>query len=192
MANVPYPLTASDLQELRAQIQELIRQVFEEKIGGADLGDVFSLPGDVLTLVIGDESLTKSGNKLAAQLSATGGLNVVSDGLSVKLADTTITKTASGLSVTTPAPTGPAVTVTDETTFGIGTNVGAGTRYARNDHTHGSPTNPITAHVLPGDPHNTHPIGSYYFNSTGVDPNGELGYGTWTQVAQGQFLIGAT
>jgi hypothetical protein len=34
-------------------------------------------------------------------------------------------------------------------------------------------------------------VGGYYFNSTGVDPNTELGYGTWTQVAQGQFLVGA-
>lgn len=36
------------------------------------------------------------------------------------------------------------------------------------------------------------PVGSYYFNATGADPNTELGYGTWTQVAQGQFLVGAT
>ena len=36
------------------------------------------------------------------------------------------------------------------------------------------------------------PVGAYYFNSTGVDPNTELGYGTWTQVAQGQFLVGHT
>jgi len=124
------------------QIQELIRQLFEEKIGGADLGDVFSLPGDVLTLVLADDSgLTKEGNELALDLSATGGLNIVSDGLSVKLADSTITKTASGLSV--PAS------------------------YA-------------------------FPVGSYYFNSTGANPVTELGYGTWTKVAQGQFLIGAT
>jgi hypothetical protein len=36
------------------------------------------------------------------------------------------------------------------------------------------------------------PVGSYYFNATGVDPAIELGYGTWTQVAQGQFLVGET
>jgi hypothetical protein len=36
------------------------------------------------------------------------------------------------------------------------------------------------------------PVGGYYFNSTGVDPATELGYGTWTQVGQGQFLVGAT
>jgi hypothetical protein len=103
----------------------------------------------------------------------------VSDGLSVKLADTTLTKNASGLSVTVPAPIGPAVTVVSGEIYGLADDVGIGTRYARNDHGHGTPPYPIA-------------IGGYYFNSTGVNPNGELGYGTWTQVAQGQFLVGET
>lgn len=34
-------------------------------------------------------------------------------------------------------------------------------------------------------------IGGIYLNITGADPNTELGYGTWTQVAKGQFLVGA-
>ena len=41
----------------------------------------------------------------------------------------------------------PATTVTSETTFGITAAVGTGTDYARNDHTHGSPTDPVTAHT---------------------------------------------
>lgn len=178
MANVPYPITGPDLQEMRMQIQELIRQLYEEKIGGADLGDVFSLPGDVLTLVLADDSLTKEGNELAVQHSATRGTQTYTDGIGVKIADATLTLSASGLSVTA-ATTGAAVTVTDETTWGIVAAVGGGTRFARNDHTHGSPPEPF-------------PINSFYFNSTGVDPNTELGYGTWTQVAQGQFLVGET
>ena len=36
------------------------------------------------------------------------------------------------------------------------------------------------------------PVGGIYLSSTGVNPNTELGYGTWTKVAIGQFLIGAT
>lgn len=35
------------------------------------------------------------------------------------------------------------------------------------------------------------PVGAIYLNTTGVDPNTELGYGTWVQVAQGEFLVGA-
>jgi hypothetical protein len=101
LANVPYPLTAVDLQELRAQIQELIRQVFEEKIGGADLGDVFSLPGDVLTLVLGDPSgLTKEGNVLAIDAYSTGGLQISSNGLATKLISTGgLESSASGLGI---------------------------------------------------------------------------------------------
>jgi hypothetical protein len=34
-------------------------------------------------------------------------------------------------------------------------------------------------------------VGDYYFNSTGINPGMYLGYGTWTQIAQGLFLVGA-
>jgi hypothetical protein len=67
--------------------------------------------------------------------------------------------------------------IVTETTYGQTEAVGVGTTFARADHTHGTPPEPF-------------PVGSHYFNSTGVDPNIELGYGTWTQVAQGQFLLG--
>ena len=33
-------------------------------------------------------------------------------------------------------------------------------------------------------------VGGYYHNNTGVNPATELGYGTWSQVGQGQFLAG--
>jgi hypothetical protein len=35
-------------------------------------------------------------------------------------------------------------------------------------------------------------VGGIYLNMTGVNPATELGYGTWTQVAQGQILVGDT
>jgi hypothetical protein len=41
----------------------------------------------------------------------------------------------------------PAVSVTDETTYGIAPAVGTGTNYARQDHTHGSPTAPTASSV---------------------------------------------
>lgn len=52
MAEVPYPLTAEDMSELKRQIWELIRQLFEDRTGGLSIGDVFSDQGDVLTLNI--------------------------------------------------------------------------------------------------------------------------------------------
>ena len=41
----------------------------------------------------------------------------------------------------------PAVSVASETTYGISPAVGTGTNYARQDHTHGSPTAPTAASV---------------------------------------------
>jgi len=41
----------------------------------------------------------------------------------------------------------PAVSVTDQTTYGISPAVGGSTNYARQDHTHGSPTAPTAASV---------------------------------------------
>ena len=177
MANVPYPITGPNLDEVRMQIQELIRQLYEEKIGGADLGDVFSLPGDVLTLVLADDSgLTKSGNALAVDPSSTGGLQIGTSGLMVKLADATLSLSASGLTVTS-ATTGAATSVESEETYSLADAVGTSTKYAREDHTHGTPPYPIA-------------VGGIYLNMTGVNPNTELGYGTWSQVAQGEYLVG--
>jgi hypothetical protein len=104
MANVPFPLTGDTADEARWQTFELIRQLYEEKIGGADLGDVFSLPGDVLTLTLADASgLTKAGNVLAVEPTSTGGLQVNANGLGIKLDGATLTLTAAGLKMTTSA-----------------------------------------------------------------------------------------
>jgi len=48
----------------------------------------------------------------------------------------------------------------------------------------------VPEHLAAADHTHAFPVGSLYFNITGIDPLIELGYGTWTQVAQGQFLIG--
>ncbi len=89
MANLPFPLTATDLDETKAQLWEILRQVYEEKVGGAELGDVFSVPGDVLTLVLDDSSgLTKTGNKLAIEPISTGGLQISANGVSIKVVST--------------------------------------------------------------------------------------------------------
>lgn len=52
------------------------------------------------------------------------------------------------------APAGtPAVSVVSETAFGQASAVGVSTNYAKQDHTHGTPTDPVIAHLAAGDPH---------------------------------------
>jgi len=89
MAQLPFPLTATDLDDMKFQVWEILRQVYEEKIGGAELGDVFSIPGDVLTLVLASPSgLTKTGNELAIEPLSTGGVQIATSGLSIKIVST--------------------------------------------------------------------------------------------------------
>ena len=159
MANVPFPLTGSDIEELKLQLWELIRQVFEEKIGGADLGDVFAIVGDVLTLVLATASgLKKTGNELSIEVKDDGGIQLSATGASLKLVSTGgLETTTSGLGIKL-----------DGATLTLGA---AGIKV----------TNPAE---------DAFPVGAIYLNITGVNPNTELGYGTWTQVAQGLFLVG--
>jgi hypothetical protein len=80
MAEVPYPLTAEDPNELKRQIWELIRQLFEDRTGGLSIGDVFSDQGDVLTLNIGSNLMKVDGYlwvlPAAAVTAPTGGATV--------------------------------------------------------------------------------------------------------------------
>lgn len=102
MANVPFPITGTDLGALKRQVFELIRQVYEEKIGGADLGDVFSLSGDVLTLALDPDApgLQKTNNELSVMVTSDGGLQISSDGISIKVVSTGgIEVSASGLAI---------------------------------------------------------------------------------------------
>ena len=101
MGQLPFPLTATDLDDMKFQVWEILRQVYEEKIGGAELGDVFSIPGDVLTLVLASPSgLTKTGNELAIEPLSTGGVQINASGLSIKIVSTGGLETsASGTSI---------------------------------------------------------------------------------------------
>lgn len=106
MATVPFPITGTTTDDIRPQVYELIRDLYENKIGGADLGDVFSLPGEVLTLVLSTPGgLTKSGNKLGVQVTSDGGLQINSNGLLIKVVSTGGLETnASGLGIKLDGP----------------------------------------------------------------------------------------
>lgn len=101
MANVPFPISGQTFEDIRYQVYELIRTLYEEKIGGADLGDVFALIGDVLTLVLADNSgLKKTDDELSIDAYAAGGLQTNSNGLSIKVVSTGGLETsASGIGI---------------------------------------------------------------------------------------------
>lgn len=85
MAQVPFPINAESVEAMRFQVYELIRKVYEDRIGGLALGDVFEDVGDVLTLSIADSGgLEKSSFSLKVAVNATGGIQLTSTGVSVK------------------------------------------------------------------------------------------------------------
>ena len=98
MATIPFPITENSFDGIRRQVGELIRNIYEEKIGGADLGDVFSIVGEVFTLTLATASgLTKTDNELAVSVNATGGLTLTSTGISIDLDGSTLTLSSDGL-----------------------------------------------------------------------------------------------
>lgn len=52
MPDLPYPLTSDELAELKPQILDMFRDIYENRVGGATLGDVFRISGDVFQLQI--------------------------------------------------------------------------------------------------------------------------------------------
>lgn len=80
----------------------------------------------------------------------------------------------------------PSNTVANETSFGLSPSAGAGTSYSLGNHTHGTPANPVTAHVAASDPHTQYQLesekaaanGYASLNANGYVPANQLGGGT--------------
>ena len=95
MPDVPYPITADNSEDLKRQVWELIREIFEERIGGLNMGDVFEDSGGVLNLRLGatNPCLQKVANALQLEVKPVGGLQATSTGVAAKL------KSAGGIDV---------------------------------------------------------------------------------------------
>ena len=52
MADLPFPLSSEDIAELKPQVVDIMRDIYENRIGGAILGDVFRMDGDTFELKI--------------------------------------------------------------------------------------------------------------------------------------------
>lgn len=94
MPQLPVPISGETVEDIVAKVKIILTEMFEDGIGSAKIGDVFSFGSDdVLTLNI-LYGLEKTSGYLNIKLSQTGGLQVGSTtGLSIKLA------TNSGLQV---------------------------------------------------------------------------------------------
>lgn len=85
MPDTPFPVQGNDVNETLRRMQQIIEDMYEERIGGASLGDVFEVgDDDVLALRLADEGgLEKSDNELQVKASTTGGIAVDENGVAV-------------------------------------------------------------------------------------------------------------
>jgi len=90
-----------------------------------------------------------------------------------------------------PTGSGPSASnsVVSETSFGQASAVGSASAYSRGDHTHGSPTNPVTAHEASGDPHAGYRLESAPIGTTDLSDN-SVTYAKIQDVSAGDKLLG--
>ena len=174
MPSIPFPIEAEDIQELKRKLNEIIRQLFEDKIGGLDLGDVFSNAGDYLTLVTGN-SLSKTSGTLDVNLKASGGLATAATGVYVVPGDIKLDDLASPDDNTD----------LDASTSKHGLlpkfpNGAPAVEYLCEDGNWSAP-----------NAENFYPVTSIFIHTQfDTDPADILGFGTWTY--RGSFTIGVT
>jgi hypothetical protein len=96
MPSVPFPVTSYSLEDVQRQVNELFRSIYEDRVGGLYIGDVFTDSGGVLTISLGstNPSLEKnSSSELDVKIQSAGGLQATSTGIAAKL------KSSGGLAV---------------------------------------------------------------------------------------------
>lgn len=85
MAQVPYPITENDAAGIKRQVWNLIRDLYEERMAGLTIGDVFADEGDVLSLQLAATAgLDKVDNELTLEVKADGGLQLSTTGVAIK------------------------------------------------------------------------------------------------------------
>ena len=101
MAQAPYPMAdVQNVQEAMRSMQMSMDDLYQNRLGGALLGDVFTEDSeDVLTISVGD-GLKKTNKKILAFGNPSGGIVVTSAGIAVLLAaGGGLSVNASGISV---------------------------------------------------------------------------------------------
>ena len=104
---------------------------------------------DAQKTVIGNTSGTNSGNETGSTIKTALGITTLSGSNTGDETATTI-KTALGITTLSGSNTGDqtvpsgASSVSAETSFGISSSAGSAATYSKGDHTHGTPTNPVS------------------------------------------------
>ena len=100
MPEQPFAITGLTPEEKVEQALRMMQELFEERIGGANIGDVFTVGGDdVLTLSLSSTGgLEKSSSAVKVKAASTGGIKTDSNGTAVKIkASSGLTSDADGL-----------------------------------------------------------------------------------------------
>jgi hypothetical protein len=87
MPQLPFPITARDIQDLVRQTSQLLDEMYTDRLGGALVGDVFYVgDDDILAIILADAGgLKKTGGELAILNKTTGGLTSTADGEAIKV-----------------------------------------------------------------------------------------------------------
>src|SRR3990167_8726723 len=87
MAELPYPISGKDITSALQQMQRLMDDLYQERIAGALIGDVFEVGSDdILSLRLATSGgLEKSVATLTAKVNSTGGLQLTAGGLAAKV-----------------------------------------------------------------------------------------------------------
>lgn len=73
MINIPFPVTGEDWESFRPTLMYIIRDLYENRIGGAMVGDVFKVGGDTLELKLATGSgLIKTNGELDIDVDTIG------------------------------------------------------------------------------------------------------------------------
>ena len=112
MPELPFAITAQDQEDLITQMQLLFNDLYEERLGGANVGDVFEIGDDDVFKIrlLTSGGLEKSGSQLKVMADTSNGIELSSNGVKIKIkANSGAATDSNGLYVLIKADNGIAV-----------------------------------------------------------------------------------